>query len=164
MIHNDLHTSQCRDTLLQLLLVTTLMSADMQRGLADRGLTQTRAHVLWVLGEAGRVTQRELATELKVTPRNVTTLIDALEETGFVRRTAHSTDRRAVIIVLTPKGQKAVARMQSEVTEFARLLFGTVSEHDLKTLQGILHDIGTKLTKLVKEGAADGRPTKSKVQ
>ena len=151
MIHNVDNTLQCRDALLQLFLVTTLMSADMERGLAERGLTQTRAQVLWVLGEAGRMTQRELAAELKVTPRNVTTLIDALEETGFVRRTAHPTDRRAAVIVLTPKGQKSFARLQSETTEFAKLLFGNLSESDLKTFQGILQDVGTKLTELAKE-------------
>jgi DNA-binding MarR family transcriptional regulator len=151
MIHNEDNTLLCRDVLSQLFLVDTLMSADMQRGLAERGLTQTRAQVLWVLGEAERMTQSELAAKLKVTPRNVTTLMDALEETGFVRRTAHPTDRRAAIIVLTPKGQKSVARLQSEVTEFARLLFGNLSESDLKTFQGILHDVGAKLTELAKE-------------
>ena len=157
MAHNDRHTAQCRDALSQLFLVTTLMSADMQRGLAERGLTQTRAHVLWVLGEAGRVTQRELAAELKVTPRNVTTLIDALEETGFVRRTAHPTDRRAAVIVLTPKGQKSVARLQSELTEFAKLLFDNLSERDLKAFQGVLHDVGTKLTELATENSGRSR-------
>ena len=151
MIHNVDNTLQCRDALLQLFLVTTLMSADMERGLAERGLTQTRAQVLWVLGAAERMTQRELAAELKVTPRNVTTLIDALEETGFVRRTAHPTDRRAVVIVLTPKGQKSFARLQSETTEFAGQLFGNLSERDLKTFQRILHDVGAKLSELAKE-------------
>ena len=151
MIHNVDNTLLCRDVLSQLFLVTTLMSADMQRGLAERGLTQTRAQVLWVLGETERMTQADLAAELKVTPRNVTTLIDALEETGFVRRTAHPTDRRATVIVLTPKGQKSVARLQSEVAEFAKLLFGNQSESDLKTFQAILHDVGTKLAELAKE-------------
>ena len=151
MIHNKDYTSQCGDALSQLFLVTTLMWEDMQRGLLERGLTLTRAQVLWVLGKAGRITQRELAAELKVTPRNVTTLIDALEETDFVRRTAHPTDRRATVIVLTPKGQKSVARMQSETTEFAKLLFGNLSEIDLKRFQGILQDVGTKLTELAKE-------------
>lgn len=151
MIHNGVYASSSRDTLLQLFLVTTLMSEDMQRGLAERGLTQARAQVLWILGESERMTQRDLAAELKVTPRNVTTLIDALEQTGFVRRTAHPTDRRATVIVLTPKGQKSAARLQSEVTEFAHLLFGSVSEGDLKTFQRILHDIGVKLTELAKQ-------------
>ena len=154
MIHNDQHTSKCRDALSQLFLVTTLMWADMERGLLERGLTLTRAKVLWILGEAERMTQRELAAELKVTPRNVTTLIDALEETGFVRRTAHPTDRRASIVVLTPRGQKSFVKLQSETTEFARLLFGDVPEGDLRKLQGILHDVAAKLTELAKQDGA----------
>ena len=153
MVHNENHTAHCRDALLQLFLVTTLMSADMQRGLTERGLTLTRAQVLWILGEAERMTQRELAAELKVTPRNVTTLIDALEGTGFVRRTAHPTDRRATVIVLTPKGQKSVTKLRSETTEFAKLLFGNLPEGDLKIFQGILRDIGAKLTEMAKEYA-----------
>jgi len=151
MIHNERYSVLCRDALSQLFLVTTLMSADMQRGLEERGLTLARAQVLWVLGEAGRMTQSELAAKLKVTPRNVTTLIDALEETGFVRRTAHPTDRRAAIIVLTPKGQKSFSKMESETTEFAKRLFGNLPEHDLKTFQRILHDVARKLTELAEK-------------
>ncbi|KQU72433.1 hypothetical protein ASC75_23920 [Aminobacter sp. DSM 101952] len=127
------------------------MSADMERGLAERGLTLTRAQVLWILGEAGKLTQRELAAELKVTPRNVTTLIDALEETGFVLRTAHPTDRRAAVIVLTPNGQESFARMQSETTEFAKQLFGKLSEAELNMFQGILHGVAAKLTEIANE-------------
>lgn len=153
MIHNDDNALQRRDALSQLFLVTTLMSADMQRGLVERGLTQSRAQVLWILGDAERTTQRELAAELKVTPRNVTALVDALEGTGFVRRTAHPTDRRATVVVLTPKGQKSVTRLRSEVAEFADLLFGDLSERDLKIFRGILHGVAAKLTELEKKGS-----------
>lgn len=157
IVHNDHNSSNCRDTLLQLFRVTTLMSDDMQHGLAERGLTLARAQILWILGEAERMTQRDLAAELKVTPRNVTTLIDALEATGFVRRTAHPTDRRATVVVLTQEGQASVTRIQSEVTEFAELLFHNVSESDLTTFQRILEGIGAKLAELTKENGARQR-------
>lgn len=150
IIHNNNDEEACRDALSRLLWVTSLMSADMQRGLAGYGLTEARAHVLWELGTAERLTQRELAEVLKVTPRNVTTLIDALEATGFVRRTAHPTDRRAVVIVLTEQGEQAVARMRSEMTQLAGLLFGTVPESDLHTFRRILNEVGARLQELAK--------------
>lgn len=128
--------------------MTTLMSDDMQRGMEAYGLTQARAHIIWELGRAQHLTQRELATALRVTPRNVTTLVDALEETGFVRRTDHPTDRRAVLVVLTKKGQETAARFQSEMGSFSELLFGTLSEHDLSTFRAILRDIGARLSEL----------------
>nr|WP_278499781.1 MarR family transcriptional regulator [Brucella intermedia] len=155
MIHNVDHTSKCREALSQLLWVTTLMSADMRRGLADYGLTEVRAHVLWELGTSERLTQRELAAALQVTPRNVTTLIDALESTGFVERTEHPSDRRAVIVVLTNKGQHAVSKLRLEMTNLAESLFGRVPEDDLRAFRQMLQELGAKLTKLSEREVAE---------
>ncbi|MBC7270515.1 MAG: MarR family transcriptional regulator, partial [Streptomyces sp.] len=66
----------------------------MRRGVAERGLTTARAGVLWALFHEGPMTQRVLADRLGVTPRNVTGLLDALQEDGLVVREAHPTDRR----------------------------------------------------------------------
>jgi DNA-binding MarR family transcriptional regulator len=99
------------------------MSHDMKRGLEERGLTRARASALWEISHRDSITQRELADALKVTPRNVTTLIDALEKTGFVKRTDHPTDRRATVLQLTSMGQKVTNRLRSETSEFARTLF-----------------------------------------
>ena len=150
-MHNKSHTSQCRDTLSQLFVVTTLMTEDMERGLAERGLTLTRAQVLWILGEETQMTQRELATRLKVTPRNVTALIDALEGTGFVRRTSHPTDRRATLVMLTRKGQASYSMLRSEMTQFAKLLFGHLSDSQLAQLTSVLEGVGATLTALAGE-------------
>ena len=42
------------------------------------GLTPSRTHLLWELGQHGPVTQRVLAEAFKLTPRAVTGLVDAL--------------------------------------------------------------------------------------
>lgn len=149
MIHNYMHTENCRDALSKLFEVTTLMAVDMRRGLASYGLTEARVPILWQLGVADRVTQRDLAESLKVTPRNITALIDALEETGFVRRTDHPTDRRAIVIVLTEKGQQTVATLQSEMVRFAELLFGDMPEGDLLAFRQMLGGIAERLAALV---------------
>lgn len=146
MVHNNNNTSYYREVLSQLLAVTSLMAGDMQRGLAGYGLTEARAHVLWHLGAVQSVTQRQLADALKVTPRNVTALIDALEATDFVRRTAHPTDRRAVVVVLTDKGQQAVSQMHASMTKLAEQLFGHVPASDLRTFHRILDDIRARLS------------------
>ena len=45
-----------------------------------------------------------LGDELGLTPRNMTALVDAMEQEGLVARRAHPTDRRAVLVELTPTG------------------------------------------------------------
>jgi DNA-binding MarR family transcriptional regulator len=54
-----------------------------------------------------------LGDELGLTPRNMTALVDAMEQEGLVARRAHPTDRRAVLVELTPAG----LRMADELLE-----------------------------------------------
>jgi DNA-binding MarR family transcriptional regulator len=117
------------------------MGEDMTRGLEARGLTRTRATALWTMARHGPLTQREAADILRVTPRNVTKLVDALERDGFVTRTAHADDRRAVLVRLTRKGKAATARMDTEADAFAQDLFGDLRADDLATLVRILDSV-----------------------
>ena len=144
------------DIALSKLMLTSMMIADdIDRGLAERGLTRARATALWEVLHREPVTQRELADALKVTPRNVTALVDALEKTGFVKRTDHPTDRRATIVALTPKGRKAGSRMKVEKQGFAEALFGGLTASQLQNFVGGLDHVIGRLEQLISTPAAN---------
>jgi DNA-binding MarR family transcriptional regulator len=86
---------QARGTLDRILELAVLLGDDMDRDLARRGLTGSRAHLVWELHRHGPSTQRTLAEALGVTPRAITGLVDALTDGGFVTREPHPSDRRA---------------------------------------------------------------------
>ena len=113
----------------------------MQQGLGERALTPARAEVLLVLDQAGPMMQRDLGEVLRCTPRNVTTLVDALEAQGMVKRNPHPRDRRATVVSLTKGGRAATARMGSERQEAARWLLGGVSAKDLATFVAIADQV-----------------------
>jgi len=117
----------------------------MERGLAERGLTRARATVLWELYHRGPMTQRALSQALRVTPRNVTGLLDALEADGFVVRDPHPTDRRATLVRLTERAAAATAALHAEYREGAASLFGDVPAADLGTFVGILDGVLARL-------------------
>jgi DNA-binding MarR family transcriptional regulator len=130
------------DTLDQILRLTTLLAADARRGLGRVGLTLPRAHLAWLLHHEGPRTQRELADALGVTPRNVTGLVDGLADTGFVTREPHPTDRRALLVSLTPHGARVLAEMDSEHKALAQLLLGDLSAAQLDGFaDGLAHVI-----------------------
>jgi DNA-binding MarR family transcriptional regulator len=82
-----------------------------QRSLArrtDGSLTYDRARVLQTLHCEGPQRMRDLADELDLPARTLTTVADALEGEDLVRRTPHPTDRRVVLLELTPAGRSAV--------------------------------------------------------
>jgi DNA-binding MarR family transcriptional regulator len=140
------------------MLASLMMADDMDKGLAKRGLTRTRAKALWEIAHRTPVTQRDLADALKVSPRNVTTLVDALEKDGFVLRKDHPTDRRAVVLDLSEKGSRAVSRMKRDAHRFAQDLFGDLEPEMLRAFLGTLDDVTKKLERLISD---DRRSAKS---
>jgi DNA-binding MarR family transcriptional regulator len=72
------------------------------------GISQTKLAVLMYLsGEADlRTSPSALAKHCGVSRAAMTGLLDGLEEEGYVERDSHPSDRRALMITLTPKGQK----------------------------------------------------------
>jgi DNA-binding MarR family transcriptional regulator len=134
-----------------LLEVAMLVNQDMTTSLARDGLTPSRTHLLWVLGQQGPSTQRSLAEALGVSARNVTGLVDALTETGFVTREPHPTDRRASLVSFTDHGAATVERLQREQREFAHILFGDLSGRRLDALVGGLGEVRDRL-RAVTEG------------
>ena len=65
------------------------------------GPSTSRLRLLESLHCDGAQKMSDLAEVLGVTPRNITALVDGLEEEGMVRRVAHPSDRRATLIELT---------------------------------------------------------------
>jgi len=110
----------------------------MDRGLAERGLTMARAEVLWHLHHHGPVTQRELSQALRCTPRNVTGLLDALQSAGLAARGPHPTDRRATLVTLTDSGAAIAADWHAQYKQAGARIFGGVSHADLTTFVAVL--------------------------
>ena len=124
----------------QLLELVVLLNDDMTQSLAHEGLTVPRAHLVWLLHQRGPVTQRALADALRVSPRNVTGLVDGLVATGLVTREPHPTDRRATLVSLTDRGASTLAEMDRGHRELATLLFGDMADRQFASfVDGLSH-------------------------
>ena len=71
---------------------------------AGDGLPYTRLRLLQTLHCDGPAIMRNLGDQLGASPRNMTAMVDALEDAGLVVRQPHPTDRRATLVALTPDG------------------------------------------------------------
>ena len=121
-----------------------LLSDDMDRDLARRGLTRSRTHLLWLLA-AGPLAQRDLAEQLGVAPRTVTGLVDGLEATGFVQREPHPTDRRTTLVRPTRKGAQVLADLQQGHGGLADALLGHLPDAELKRFTASLRSVVERL-------------------
>lgn len=133
------------DALGRILELVVVLSDDMSSSLAAQGLTDARAHLLWELHERGPSTQRVLAEALRVSPRNITGLVDALVATGFVTREPHPTDRRATLVTFTEHGATTAAGLERDQHDFARILFEGMPDDRLTALIEGLDDVLARL-------------------
>ena len=83
-------------------------------------LSGPRLRLLLAVEKEGRLRMGDVAENLGITSRTVTTLVDALEREGLLARLPDPTDRRATLLELTEKARtqfEQVRRIQMELGE-----------------------------------------------
>lgn len=145
----------------RLLQIGDLFQKDMARAFDDTALTPSRVHLLWALQHAGPSTQQALAQLCEVSPRNITGLVDALEQSGHVRRTPHPTDRRAVIVELTDIATETMSQMQREHDELNQTLLDAVAPADRRAVARGIEAIAHRLEELVSAASAHSEAEKT---
>ena len=101
----------------------------------------TQISALFSLSNAGSLTPRQLAEVERVQPPTITRTVAALEERGLVRRAAHPTDGRQVLLSPTASGEELVAedRRAREAWLAARLTeLGPADQAALRAAAAIL--------------------------
>jgi DNA-binding MarR family transcriptional regulator len=112
-------------------------------------LTDVQYNVMALLtyqaGKEGGLSQAQLSDMMLVNRANITSLVDRMEKSGLVIRTAHSEDRRFNIIKLTSKGAKLFARVEPYYFEQIRKVMSGVTESEQKKLMAILEKVRANL-------------------
>lgn len=91
-----------------------------QYAAAEHGLTPTSMGVLEILRRHDKLSHRDLAARLGLTPGTLTAVVDALEAAGHVRRERDRDDRRIVRLAITPAGHERVRTASAQVARRLR--------------------------------------------
>jgi DNA-binding MarR family transcriptional regulator len=95
----------------QLFQLLHTMRRDVDRRMAQHGLTDAQWRPVWLLA-IGRVsTPLELARELEMDPGAMSRLVGRLAAKGLVERKRSAADRRVVHLRLTPAGEAVAAQV-----------------------------------------------------
>jgi len=100
----------------------------------DSGLTVTQLRSLFLIANRGSTNFRRLAEALKVTPSNVTGIIDRLEEQGLVSRTQNREDRREMTLQATDKGKALVSDLEGAGVKQMTRILSLLSVDELSSL------------------------------
>ncbi|QCX80910.1 putative HTH-type transcriptional regulator YusO [Streptomyces sp. YIM 121038] len=123
----------------QLLRLTRRLHRIQKRHLEPIGITPAQSRLLRTLAHYETPPRMaDLAQRLEVVPRAVTSLVDALEASGRVRRAPDPTNRRVVRIELTDGGHEALRELHGARRAAAEDILAPLDTTQRTQLGGLL--------------------------
>jgi DNA-binding MarR family transcriptional regulator len=89
-----------------------------------------------------------IADRLLVTTASMTSLLDTLTRRGLIERRPHPTDRRKILVQITPSAKRIVADMLPVVYDTQHEVLGVLTETERRSLVELLARIQARLTEL----------------
>jgi MarR family transcriptional regulator, organic hydroperoxide resistance regulator len=111
------------------------------------GLSLAQYRLLDPLARGPR-TNRELAELAGISAPTATRIVDGLLERGFLSRVEDPTDRRAVVISLTPPGRSALAKKQREYAARRQRVADALEPHEQVVAAGLLRRLAAVIEEL----------------
>lgn len=106
------------------------------------GLTSSQYNVLRILrGEGAPLPSLEIAERMVQVVPAITGLLDRLEKQALVARFRSADDRRVVLVRLTPKAVKLLARIDEPLAALHRSQVSCLTRNELKELSSLLEKL-----------------------
>lgn len=118
------------------------LSSWEQAVVRDSPITLPQMHTLEILGQQSPLRMKELAAKMGITTGTLTVNVDRLEKQGLVERIPHETDRRSILVALTPAGQELYHEHHVHHQHLTRELQSVLTAEESEQFRSIL----TKLT------------------
>ena len=115
--------------------------AHARRRRAWSELTYQQYNVLRMIDTLGPQAQAEVARRLLVTAPVVTRLAATLADAGLVERQADATDRRAVLLALTPTGRRRARAMRRDLLQAASELLEPIPADRREAVAAALEEL-----------------------
>jgi DNA-binding MarR family transcriptional regulator len=115
-----------------------LVRKHVDAAMTAAGLSLSQSKLLALVARLAPCRPSDIATHMGYAPRTVTTALDALEENGWIERTAHPTDRRAQLVVITTAGKAKLDDVQGPKRQAVEQLFGVLSVEEQTQLRELM--------------------------
>ena len=115
--------------------------AHLKEDLEALGITQGLLYFVLYIGRHPGCTPSDLSAALHADSGHTTRSIHKLEETGFVIRKAHPTDRRASVLELTDKGRQTMEASRGMFAEWDTYLLEQIPEDQCRQLRELLQTL-----------------------
>ena len=121
------------------------LQSHSKRMKASTGVTGPQRLVLRLLAAQPHVSPSDLARFLYFHKSTVTVILRSLERAKLVRRKPNATDRRAVVLELTPAGKRIAQQRSGTVEAAVRAALSRIPKREVETARSVLERVAISL-------------------
>ncbi len=121
------------------------LQSHSKRMKASTGVTGPQRLVLRLLAAQPQVSPSDLARFLYFHKSTVTVILRSLERGKLVRRKPNATDRRAVVLELTPAGKRIAQQRSGTVEAAVRAALSRIPKREVETARSVLERVAISL-------------------
>jgi DNA-binding MarR family transcriptional regulator len=129
-----------------------LLVAYRRRNMCEREFTRdlslAQFHVLLWLNQHGPQTLSDLAHALHISAPSASSLVDRLEDAGYVTRERDRQDRRVVHVGISEAGKAAAEEMMGVKRDHMREVLGVMTEDELRTVLAFIDTLRSAIGRL----------------
>ena len=109
-----------------------MLSAHVMENMLDtEGITVPQAMTLKALKDQDQMCKMsDLAAVRFLTPAAATGIVDRLIHLGLVERKFDESDRRVILLALTPQGETAMAAIENKIRAMMKRFYDSISKND----------------------------------
>lgn len=97
-------------------------------------VTSSHVMALILLKETTCIKGKDLANRMQISPSAASQLVDSLDELGYIKREIDERDRRITYLCLSKKGERMVARIAQQRTDFFKESTACLTDSELASL------------------------------
>lgn len=135
------HTESIRNILAHLGCITRDLNVRGNYPFKQFSLGRPHIDTLFLLSRESPLSIKELSKKLNVTSGAVTQFVDALENTGLVKKLGNPADKRSRLVHLTTMASQELNVFQKEYIESIGSLFEVLTPDELNELERLLEKV-----------------------
>ena len=108
-----------------------LHSAKQQKDI-DEALRGEAVALHYLAHHNGKVSPGQIVSEMKVSSARIAQTLNSVEKKGWITREIDPSDRRKVLVALTPTGEDAAAEHLQRITDLTTKMLALLGEKDAK--------------------------------
>jgi len=112
-----------------------------------KGLSLSLVHAVEILGAFGAMPMKKLAEKIGITMGTLTVQVDKMVSAGLVERVPHESDRRSILVQLTPQGQQLFVEHDAQHLQLTERLTNSFDDSEILLLSTLLEKLNAGFVK-----------------